>query len=148
MRNLVNIFEMSPRDGLQNEKKFISTDEKVFLIDQLSQCGFSKIETSSFVSHKWVPQLADAAEVFSRINRNKNTKYTALTPNERGFNDALNANVDEVAIFTAASETFCKKNTNCDIETSLKRFLPITEKASKLIFMILIKMHLITSMSV
>ena len=67
MRNLVNIFEMSPRDGLQNEKKFISTDEKVFLIDQLSQCGFNKIETSSFVSHKWVPQLADAAEVFSRI---------------------------------------------------------------------------------
>ena len=119
MRNLVNIFEMSPRDGLQNEKKFISTDEKVFLIDQLSQCGFNKIETSSFVSHKWVPQLADATEVFKRINRNKNTKYTALTPNERGFNDALNANVDEVAIFTAASETFCKKNTNCDIETSL-----------------------------
>ena len=71
MRNLVNIFEMSPRDGLQNEKKFISTDEKVFFIDQLSQCGFNKIETSSFVSHKWVPQLADAAEVFSRINRNK-----------------------------------------------------------------------------
>ena len=100
---------MSPRDGLQNEKKFISTDEKVFLVDQLSQCGFNKIETSSFVSHKWVPQLADAAEVFSKINRNKNTKYTALTPNERGFNDALNANVDEVAIFTAASETFCKK---------------------------------------
>jgi len=132
LRNLVNIFEMSPRDGLQNEKKFISTDEKVFLIDQLSQCGFNKIETSSFVSHKWVPQLADATEVFRKINRNKNTKYTALTPNERGFNDALNANVDEVAIFTAASETFCKKNTNCDIETSLKRFIPITEKASKL----------------
>ncbi len=132
MRNLINIFEMSPRDGLQNEKKFISTDEKVFLIDQLSQCGFNKIETSSFVSHKWVPQLADASEVFSKIDRNKNIKYTALTPNERGFNDALNAKVDEVAIFTAASETFSKKNTNCDIETSLRRCTAITEKASKL----------------
>ena len=119
MRNLVNIFEMSPRDGLQNEKKFISTDEKVFLIDQLSQCGFNKIETSSFVSHKWVPQLADATEVFRRINRNKNTKYTALTPNERGFNDALNANVDEVAIFTAASETFCKKTLTATLKLVL-----------------------------
>ena len=91
---------MSPRDGLQNEKKFISTDEKVFLIDQLSQCGFNKIETSSFVSHKWVPQLADATEVFRRINRNKNTKYTALTPNERGFNDALTVSYTHLTLPT------------------------------------------------
>ena len=131
MNNLINIFEMSPRDGLQNEKTFITTQNKVKFINDLSMCGFKKIETSSFVSPKWVPQLADAHEVFSKINRVNGVKYTALTPNERGFDNAVDAKVDEVAIFTAATETFSKKNINCDIKTSLNRFIPITKKASK-----------------
>lgn len=129
--NLINIFEMSPRDGLQNEKKFISTADKIKFINKLSSCGFQKIETSSFVSPKWVPQLSDAADVFKGIKRIKGVKYTALTPNEKGFDNALVAKVDEVAIFTAASETFNKKNTNCDISTSLERFKPIIIKAMK-----------------
>ena len=120
---------MSPRDGLQNEKNFISTNDKIKFIDKLSSCGFKKIETSSFVSPKWVPQLSDAGDVFRGIKRKKGVRYTALTPNEKGFDDAMKVKVDEVAIFTAASETFCKKNTNCDIETSLIRFKPIMNKA-------------------
>ena len=127
--NFINIFEMSPRDGLQNEKNFISTNDKIKFIDKLSSCGFKKIETSSFVSPKWVPQLSDAGDVFRGIKRKKGVRYTALTPNEKGFDDAMKVKVDEVAIFTAASETFCKKNTNCDIETSLIRFKPIMNKA-------------------
>ena len=131
MNNFINIFEMSPRDGLQNEKIFITTKNKIKFINDLSMCGFQKIETSSFVSPKWVPQLADAHEVFTKINRVKGVKYTALTPNERGFDNAVNAKVDEVAIFAAATETFSEKNINCNIETSLKRFIPIAEKALK-----------------
>ena len=99
MNNFINIFEMSPRDGLQNEKTFITTQNKIKFINDLSMCGFQKIETSSFVSPKWVPQLADAHEVFTKINRVKGVNYTALTPNERGFDNAVNAKVDEVAIF-------------------------------------------------
>ena len=129
MSNFINIFEMSPRDGLQNEKNFISTEDKIKFINKLSSCGFKKIETSSFVSPKWVPQLSDALKVFRGINRAEEIKYTALTPNEKGFDNALEAKVDEVAIFTAASETFNKKNTNCDINTSLNRFKPIIQKA-------------------
>lgn len=131
MNNFINIFEMSPRDGLQNEKKFITTDDKIKFINKLSLCGFKKIETSSFVSPKWVPQLSDSLEVFAGIKRTKNTKYTALTPNEIGFDRALKANVDEIAIFAAASETFSLKNINCDIETSLERFKPLVLKALK-----------------
>ena len=131
MNNFINIFEMSPRDGLQNEKTFITTQNKIKFINDLSMCGFQKIETSSFVSPKWVPQLADAHEVFTKINRVKGVNYTALTPNERGFDNAVNAKVDEVAIFAAATETFSEKNINCNIETSLKRFIPIAKKALK-----------------
>ena len=131
MNNFINIFEMSPRDGLQNEKTFITTQNKIKFINDLSMCGFQKIETSSFVSPKWVPQLADAHEVFTKINKVKDVKYTALTPNERGFDNAVNAKVDEVAIFAAATETFSEKNINCNIETSLKRFIPIAKKALK-----------------
>ena len=131
MNDFINIFEMSPRDGLQNEKNFISTSDKIKFINKLSSCGFKKIETSSFVSPKWVPQLSDALGVFRGIDRIKDIKYTALTPNEKGFDNALEAKVDEVAVFTAASETFNKKNTNCDIETSLNRFKPIIYKALK-----------------
>ena len=129
MGDFINIFEMSPRDGLQNEKKFIATKDKIKFINKLSKCGFKKIETSSFVSPKWVPQLSDAFEVFNLIARTEGVKYTALTPNEQGFDNACEAKVDEVAIFTAGSETFNKKNTNCDIDTSLKRFKPVMNKA-------------------
>ena len=129
MPNFINIFEMSPRDGLQNEKKFIETIDKIKFINQLSLCGFTKIETSSFVSPKWVPQLADASEVFNKIKRDIKIKYTALTPNEVGLDNALKASVDEIAIFAAASETFSKKNINCDIETSILRFQPVLSKA-------------------
>ena len=131
MNNFINVFEMSPRDGLQNEKNFISTKDKIKFINKLSSCGFKKIETSSFVSPKWIPQLSDALDVFRGIDRVKEIKYTALTPNEKGFDNALEAKVDEVAIFTAASETFNKQNTNCDINTSLNRFKPIIYKALK-----------------
>ena len=131
MDNFVTIFEMSPRDGLQNEKKFISTNDKVKFIDKLSLCGFKKIETSSFVSSRWVPQLADASEVFIKIKRNKNIKYTALTPNEIGLHNAIKSKVDEIAIFAAASETFSQKNINCDIKTSLLRFKPLVIEALK-----------------
>ena len=131
MDNFVTIFEMSPRDGLQNEKKFISTNDKVKFIDKLSLCGFKKIETSSFVSSRWVPQLADASEVFIKIKRNKNIKYTALTPNEIGLHNAIKSKVDEIAIFVAASETFSQKNINCDIKTSLLRFKPLVVEALK-----------------
>ena len=85
MNNFINIFEMSPRDGLQNEKNFIPTTDKIKFINKLSSCGFKKIETSSFVSPKWVPQLSDALDVFRNIDRIKEIKYTALTPNEKGF---------------------------------------------------------------
>ena len=131
MDNFVTIFEMSPRDGLQNEKKFISTNDKVKFIDKLSLCGFKKIETSSFVSSRWVPQLADASEVFIKIKRNKNIKYTALTPNEIGLHNAIKSKVDEIAIFATASETFSQKNINCDIKTSLLRFKPLVVEALK-----------------
>jgi hydroxymethylglutaryl-CoA lyase len=131
MDNFVTIFEMSPRDGLQNEKKFISTNDKVKFIDKLSLCGFKKIETSSFVSSRWVPQLADSSEVFIKIKRNKNIKYTALTPNEIGLHNAIKSKVDEIAIFAAASETFSQKNINCDIKTSLLRFKPLVVEALK-----------------
>jgi hydroxymethylglutaryl-CoA lyase len=116
---------------LQNEKKFISTNDKVKFIDKLSLCGFKKIETSSFVSSRWVPQLADASEVFIKIKRNKNIKYTALTPNEIGLHNAIKSKVDEIAIFAAASETFSQKNINCDIKTSLLRFKPLVVEALK-----------------
>ena len=94
-------------------------------------CGFKKIETSSFVSSRWVPQLADASEVFIKIKRNKNIKYTALTPNEIGLHNAIKSKVDEIAIFAAASETFSQKNINCDIKTSLLRFKPLVVEALK-----------------
>ena len=131
MNNFINIFEMSPRDGLQNEKNFIATNDKIKFINKLSLCGFRKIETSSFVSARWVPQLADASEVFMGIKRNENVNYTALTPNEIGLDNALKVNVDEIAVFAAASETFSKKNINCDIESSILRFEPVINKALK-----------------
>ncbi|CAN7664025.1 hydroxymethylglutaryl-CoA lyase [Neorhizobium sp. LjRoot104] len=125
----VLVFEMAPRDGLQNEKKLIATADKVGLVDRLSACGFRKIEVTSFVAPKWVPQMADAAEVLGTITRRKGAFYTALTPNVKGLEGALAARADEVAVFAAASETFSHKNINCSIAESLLRFQPVIERA-------------------
>lgn len=129
----VTIFEMAARDGLQNEASIISTANKIKLVDLLSACGFTKIEAASFVSPKWVPQMADSADVLAGITRKTGTAYTALTPNMRGLEAALAANADEVAIFASASEGFSQHNINCSIAESLVRFtpmMPVIEKHS------------------
>ena len=125
MNDFVTIFEVGPRDGLQNEKQPLGVTDKVGLIDDLSQTGLKKIEAGSFVSPKWVPQMASTAEVFDGIQRNKGIAYTALTPNLKGFEGALAAGVDEIAIFGAASESFSQKNINCSIAESIERFKPV-----------------------
>lgn len=127
----VKIVEVSPRDGLQNEQQPISVADKVELINQLSEAGLSYIEAGSFVSSKWIPQMAASDEVFAKIARKPNVTYAAITPNLRGLEDALAANIDEIAVFTAASETFSQRNTNCTIKESLERFIPIIEKAKR-----------------
>lgn len=129
MTDLVTLFEMAPRDGLQNEKAHIATADKIRLVDLLSDVGFRKIETASFVSPKWVPQMADSAEVMAGITRRNGVRYTALTPNMKGFEAALNAKADEVAIFGSASEGFSQKNINCSIAESLERFAPVAKAA-------------------
>ena len=130
MAERVTIFEMGTRDGLQNEKVLIDTADKIALVDRLSGCGFVKIEVTSFVSPKWVPQMADAADVMAGITRNPNVSYAVLTPNMRGFEGAVAAKADEIAIFGSASEGFSRKNINCSIAESLERFRPVVE-ASK-----------------
>ena len=127
----IRITEVGPRDGLQNEALTISTDVKVAFIDLLSACGFSEIEVSSFVSAKWIPQLGDAPEVFKRIHRKPGIIYSALVPNERGLDGALEAKVDKIAVFTAASETFSRKNTNASIAETLERFSPVISRAKQ-----------------
>ncbi|RBW50210.1 hydroxymethylglutaryl-CoA lyase [Marinobacter sp. F3R11] len=128
----VRLVEMSPRDGLQNEAgPVIATDIKTGLIDRLSDCGLTHIESASFVSPKWVPQMGDATEVMAGIHRKPGVRYSVLTPNLRGFKSALAAGVDEVAVFGAASESFSQKNINCSIAESLERFLPVMEAAKK-----------------
>ncbi|SFL12808.1 hydroxymethylglutaryl-CoA lyase [Pseudovibrio ascidiaceicola] len=129
MSKKLNIFEMGPRDGLQNEKTLIPTANKIELINRLSECGFEKIETSSFVSPKWVPQMADAGEVFAGITRKPGIRYTALTPNIKGYERAKASGADEVAVFASASEGFSQKNINCSIEESFERFAPIVDAA-------------------
>ena len=129
MADRVTVFEVGPRDGLQNEPATIATADKIRLVDALSACGFAKIEVTSFVSPKWVPQLADAADVMAGITRAPNVAYAALTPNLRGFEDALAAGADEVAIFGSASEGFSQKNINCSIAESLARFRPVATAA-------------------
>ncbi len=129
MSEYVEIFEMGPRDGLQNEKRQIPTTEKIALVDFLSQAGFKRIETASFVSPKWVPQMADSADVLAGITRAKGISYAALTPNMRGFDGAVAAKADEIAIFGSASEGFSKANINATIAESLERFVPIMEAA-------------------
>lgn len=129
MNDDVIIFEVGPRDGLQNEKQHIETKDKIKLVNMLSACGFKKIEVTSFVSPKWVPQMADAQEVMDGIIRYPNISYTALTPNIKGFERSQWAKVDEVAIFASASEGFSQKNINCSIAEGLERFQVVLEKA-------------------
>ena len=129
MSDKVLLFEMAPRDGLQNEPHAISTADKIALVNLLSATGLQKIETASFVSPKWVPQMADGADVMAGIARTQGVAYTALTPNMKGLERALEANVDEVAVFGAASETFSQKNINCSISESLERFEPVVARA-------------------
>ena len=126
----VRLVEVGPRDGLQNEALPIAIADKVRLIDDLSAAGFSQIEAGSFVSARWVPQMAGSAEVFSRIERRKDTVYAALTPNLRGFEEALQAGATEVAVFAAASQAFSRQNINCSISESLERFVPVMAAAA------------------
>ncbi|WP_281991886.1 hydroxymethylglutaryl-CoA lyase [Sulfitobacter geojensis] len=123
------IFEVGPRDGLQNEAREIPVSEKVALIDKLSQAGFRRIECASFVSPKWVPQMAGSGEVMAAIKRVDGVRYAALTPNTKGYEAALEAQVDEIAVFGSASEGFSQKNINASIAESLERFAPVLEDA-------------------
>lgn len=125
----VRLVETGPRDGLQNEKQPISVADKVRLVNDLSAAGLSYIEAGSFVSPKWVPQMAGSAELFAQIQRKEGVTYGALTPNLQGFEAAVAASVQEVAVFAAASEAFSQKNINCSISDSLQRFVPIMQAA-------------------
>ncbi len=125
MAERVEIVEMAARDGLQNEKRFVPTADKIALIDRLSDCGYSRIEATSFVSPRWVPQLADAAQVMAGIHRANNVRYSVLVPNMKGYEAAVAANADEVAIFISASEGFSKANINCTIAESIERLSPV-----------------------
>lgn len=123
------IFEVGPRDGLQNETAEISVADKVALVDRLSAAGFRRIECASFVSPKWVPQMAGSGQVMAAIKRVDGVRYAALTPNMRGYEDAVAAGADEIAVFGSASEGFSQKNINASIAESLERFAPILEEA-------------------
>ncbi|MBU6485422.1 MAG: hydroxymethylglutaryl-CoA lyase [Betaproteobacteria bacterium] len=125
----VRLVEVGPRDGLQNEQAIVPTDVKVALIDMLAGAGFPAVEATSFVSPRWVPQMADAAEVMARITRKPGVRYPVLTPNLRGFESALAAGADEVAVFVAASESFSRRNINCTIAESLERARPVFDAA-------------------
>ncbi|MDI3326391.1 hydroxymethylglutaryl-CoA lyase [Pontibacterium granulatum] len=126
------IVEVGPRDGLQNEPgDIIATDVKVELINRLTDAGLSYVESASFVSPKWVPQMGDAAAVMAGINRKPGVTYAALTPNMRGLEGAIESKADEVAVFTASSEAFTQKNINCSIKDSLERFVPVIETAQQ-----------------
>jgi hydroxymethylglutaryl-CoA lyase len=125
----VRITEVGPRDGLQNESSIVPVEVKVAFINQLSRSGVAEIEVTSFVSPKWVPQLADAAEVLRRIDRAPGVVYSALVPNMKGMERAVAIGVDKIAVFTAASETFSQRNTNASIAETLARFAPVVEAA-------------------
>lgn len=127
----VTVVEVGPRDGLQNEISNIPTELKINFINQLSETGLTAIETTSFVSPKWVPQMADHIEVMKNITRHPNVHYIVLVPNKQGLTDALKVNVQEIAVFAAASETFSQKNTNCSIEESLNRITQVIKDAKK-----------------
>ena len=125
----VRLVEVGPRDGLQNEHATVTADDKVAFIDRLSAAGCPVIEVGAFVSPRWVPQMADTAEVFSRITRRENTRYTALVPNLSGLDRAMAARVDEIAIFAAASETFSRRNINQTIDASLDTYREVCAAA-------------------
>ncbi|QRY78274.1 hydroxymethylglutaryl-CoA lyase [Pseudomonas sp. PDNC002] len=125
----VRLVEVGPRDGLQNEKQPIAVADKVRLVDDLTAAGLGYIEVGSFVSPKWVPQMAGSAEVFAGIQQKAGVTYAALAPNLKGFEAALESQVKEVAVFAAASEAFSQKNINCSIKESLERFIPVMEAA-------------------
>ena len=129
MPQAVRLVEVGPRDGLQNEKAQVPTDVKVALIDLLTEAGMPAIEATSFVSPKWVPQMADAADVMARIRRKPGVRYPVLTPNLKGFEAARDAGADEVAVFVAATESFSKRNINCSIAESLERAQPVFDAA-------------------
>jgi len=127
--NRVRIVEVGARDGLQNEKQTVSIDAKLNLIEGLVDAGISHLEAGSFVSPKWVPQMADSLDVFNKLNRKQGVRYAALTPNLKGLESAIEAGVSEVAVFGAASEAFSQKNINCSISESLARFEPVMRLA-------------------
>ncbi|HET6396948.1 MAG TPA: hydroxymethylglutaryl-CoA lyase [Pseudoxanthomonas sp.] len=129
MGEFVRIVEVSPRDGLQNEAAGLATADKIALVDRLSATGLRSIEVTSFVSPKWVPQLADAAEVMAGIARRPGVSYPVLVPNEQGYERARAAGADEVAVFTAASEAFNRRNVNATIDASIERFAPVLARA-------------------
>jgi hydroxymethylglutaryl-CoA lyase len=129
MSDFVTLVEVGPRDGLQNEKAIVPAATKIELIQRLSACGLPVVEATSFVSPKWIPQLADAAEVMAALDLNSVTRYPVLVPNLQGLERAVRAGAREVAVFTAASETFSRKNTNCSIEESLERIRPVATEA-------------------
>ncbi|GAB7548339.1 hydroxymethylglutaryl-CoA lyase [Cupriavidus sp. 8B] len=131
MPHNVKIVEVGPRDGLQNEKTLVTTDVKVELINRLSDAGFANVEAASFVSPKWVPQMADGADVMACIARRPGTLYSVLAPNMKGFEGAIASDADEVVIFGAASEAFSQKNINCSIAESMTRFEPVAAAARK-----------------
>jgi isopropylmalate/homocitrate/citramalate synthase len=125
----VFIVDVGPRDGLQAEKELVSTETKIELVDRLTEAGLPSVEAGAFVSPKWVPQMADTAEVLAGITQRDGTRYPVLVPNEKGLERALKSGVGEIAIFGAASETFSQKNINCSIEESIERFQPVAQKA-------------------
>ena len=125
----VRLVDVGPRDGLQNEKGVVPTEVKVALIEALADAGVTAIEATSFVSPKWVPQMADAADVMQRVRRRQGVRYSALVPNMKGFEGALAAKVDEVVVFGAASEAFSQKNINCSIAESIERFASVARAA-------------------
>ncbi|MDR5803323.1 hydroxymethylglutaryl-CoA lyase [Caballeronia sp. LP006] len=125
----VKIVEVGPRDGLQNEKEFVATETKIELVNRLARAGIVNVESTSFVSPKWVPQMADASALMAGIERRAGTIYSVLTPNLRGFEGALEAKADEIVIFGAASEAFSQKNINCSIAESIARFEPVAKAA-------------------
>lgn len=132
MSETVEIFEVGPRDGLQNEAQLIPTADKIKLVDLLSDAGFRRIEVASFVSPKWVPQMADGGEVLAGISRRAGVSYAALTPNLKGFEGAVEAKAGEIAVFASASDGFSKANLNATISESFERFAPIMDAAKSI----------------
>lgn len=125
----VKIVEVGARDGLQNEKTFVPTEIKIQLINLLSNAGLPVVETTAFVSPKWVPQMKDNAEVMAGISKHPNVSYPVLVPNSTGLQAAIDSGAEEIAVFGAASDAFCRKNTNCTMEEAIQRFIPICEEA-------------------